>query len=67
MNLTGNPKVYGNFMILRFAVTVLLSETLSRKYNTYAEELLTLFVKHAVRLYGKEFCTCINTFTPRWK
>lgn len=50
-------KLYCNFMILKFAITILLVSDLNETYNEYARELLKGFVKHAVKLFGSKFCT----------
>lgn len=51
------PKhVYCNFMLLKYGMTILLNETLNERYNEYANDLLHLFVKYAVRIYGQQFC-----------
>lgn len=48
--------VYANFMLLKYAVTILLSAELNEKYNEYARSLLEIFVSHSVQIYGKDFC-----------
>lgn len=46
-----------NFILLKFGISVLLSEELNKHYNEYANDLLRLFVKHAISIYGQELCT----------
>jgi len=48
--------IFYNFMLLRFGMTILLSPSLNRRYNSYAAVLLKLFVTNAMNIYGKEFC-----------
>lgn len=48
--------IYSNFLILHFALTILLNEKLNNKYNEFASNLLQVFVTHALKLYGKDFC-----------
>lgn len=45
-----------NIMLLKFGITIILSETLNAHINDYASKLLKLFVSHSIRIYGKEFC-----------
>lgn len=47
---------YKHFLLFKFGLTVLLSKNLNAKYNDYANELLRLFVKHSIKIYGAEFC-----------
>lgn len=56
-NILAN-KYYGNFMLLNFAITILLSNNYTKEnsYIEFASKLLKVFVKHAITLYGKEFC-----------
>lgn len=49
--------LYCNFTLLHFGITILLNEDLNLAYNQYANSLLKLFVKEAVKIYGREFCT----------
>lgn len=49
-------KIFCNFMLLKYAVSILLSEKLNEQYNDYADNLLHIFVKHSVSIYGREFC-----------
>lgn len=51
------PHLYSHFMILKFAMTILLSDTLNKEYNKYANLLMKVFVEHAPKIYGKEICT----------
>lgn len=51
------PNVYANFMVLKYAITILLSEKCNTDYNDYASELLKLFVKHVALIYGQQCCT----------
>jgi hypothetical protein len=52
------PKpVYCHFMLLSCAMTILLSNTLSTRYCSYAEKLLRLFVEHCPAYYGHSFVT----------
>lgn len=46
---------YCNFMVLRYAITILLVENLNLLHNHYALELLKFFVTNAAKIYGKEF------------
>ena len=48
--------IFCNFMLLHFAITILLNENLNNTYNGYAKSLLELFVKNVIQIYGKEFC-----------
>ena len=48
--------MFGNFMILSFAMNMILNKELNAVYNEYADYLLKLFVKHSIRIYGKTFC-----------
>lgn len=43
-------------MLLKFGVTILLTEKLNSEMNEYASDILRLFVSHSIRIYGKEFC-----------
>lgn len=45
---------YAHFMALHFAVTLLCTEKLYIKYNTYADSLLKYFVVNFPNLYGSE-------------
>lgn len=50
-------KMYANFMLLKYSITILLSESLNKNYNNYAKMLLVNFFKHSRALYGKDFCS----------
>lgn len=50
------PHVYANFMLLKYAITILLNENLNSDHNDYANSLLRIFVKHAAHIYGRDFC-----------
>lgn len=49
-------KIFCNFMLLKYAISILLNEKLNKQYNDYANNLLHIFVKHSVSIYGREFC-----------
>lgn len=49
-------RMYEHFMLLKFAITILLNESLNEDYNDYAKKLLIHFVSHSVRIYGQDFC-----------
>lgn len=51
-----SPRVFANIMLLRFGMTILLNHDLNSTLNEYANDLLKLFVSHAVKIYGQEFC-----------
>lgn len=51
-----SPQIYANFMLLKFALTILLSNSLNNDYNHYAQTLLLIFVKNAIKIYGRDFC-----------
>lgn len=42
--------------MFKYAITILLSEALNKKYNDYAKTLLVHFVINSEKLYGQEFC-----------
>lgn len=51
------PKhVYCNFLLLKFGIMILLSSFLNKEYNSYAKDLLHLFVRHTQQIYGNQFC-----------
>ena len=43
-------------MLLKFAITILLTPVLNSQINNYAKKLLCMFVGHSIKVYGKEFC-----------
>lgn len=49
-------QVFSNVMLLKFAMTILLSHDLNTNFNEYANNLLKLFVSHSIQIYGKQFC-----------
>lgn len=50
-----SSRVYNNFLVLKFAITILLGEDLNYNYNAYAGELLRHFITNACKIYGDEF------------
>lgn len=48
--------LFCNFMLLSYGISILINEDLNKNYNKYAEDLLSLFIKHSIKIYGKEFC-----------
>lgn len=48
-----HPNLYKNFLLLSVSMHILLNETLSKKYNVYANDLLVAFVKHFYQIYGE--------------
>lgn len=48
--------IFCDFMLLRFAIVILLNEHLNQKYNEYAKQLMGLFVSNTMQIYGKECC-----------
>lgn len=48
--------IFANIMLLKYALTILLSQTLNSLYNDYASKLLKLFVSNSIRIYGRDFC-----------
>ncbi|CAH0553200.1 unnamed protein product [Brassicogethes aeneus] len=51
-----DKKKYANFLIFKFAITILLSKDLNSKYNGFASTLLNIFIKDVEKIYGKMFC-----------
>ncbi|KAB0790497.1 hypothetical protein PPYR_15104 [Photinus pyralis] len=51
-----NTAIYEHFLIFHVAISILASRKLISKFGcAYANELLLVFVKHAEKLYGKQF------------
>lgn len=48
--------VFSHMMLLKYGLTILLNTELNGLYNSYADNLLKLFVSHSVHIYGIEFC-----------
>lgn len=48
--------VYCNFLLLKFGVMILLNSSLNKDYNSYANDLLHLFVRNGTEIYGDTFC-----------
>lgn len=48
-------RLYDHFMVFSVALSILVSPALAKKYNLYAEELLTFFIKQGELLYGSDF------------
>jgi len=48
-----SPEVYGNFLILPVAITILSQRDVSPDLCDYADYLLTSFVQHVQKLHGK--------------
>lgn len=49
-----SAELYQHFLLLSVAISILVSNDLAKEHCSYAEELLTKFVKDAAVLYGNE-------------
>lgn len=50
--------VYSNFVLLKYAITILLNHELNVQYNEYARSYCRYLYAHSVHIYGKDFGVC---------